>query len=298
MAIVYRIAGLGRLPLGTPYPGVVSFLVNTMRCLPPATPLLVDYSGVGRGIYDTLVDAGLSPVGVTITGGVYAMWHNCNTVTVPKSTLVSKLVAIAHSGELQIHERLKDWPALRRKMENFRPELTRSGRALTFNAAPGSHDDLLIAAALEAWYLQRSGRPGEDIFEYYRRAAGAGGERHCVAADIGQAADPTAVCFMTRVELAHVDDAPGPGFRPAGALAEAVAFNPALDRGPTKAASDNRSAERRRLDEILAGRPIATNDVPRRPRNPHQPGSVEHAKWEEQQQLASMAVDAIFGDQT
>ena len=223
MTAIYRIAGLGRLPLHTQYPSIVAALVQIMSRLPRFTPLVIDYSGIGRAIYDLLVDAGLQPVGVTITGGIDTNWIDANSVTVPKSTLVSKLVSIAHSGQLQVHEALPDWPALRREMENFRPELTRSGRGLTYNSVAGTHDDLLIAAALGAWYLQGPGRPGEGIFEYYRRAARAGGDdRHVVAADLGQSNDPSAICFMTRVEIADAGDAVAPGFRPAGAEATSL----------------------------------------------------------------------------
>jgi hypothetical protein len=42
-------------------------------------------------------------------------------VTVPKATLVSKLVALVHSGNLSVHASLKDWPALKHEMEIFRP---------------------------------------------------------------------------------------------------------------------------------------------------------------------------------
>lgn len=217
MAAIYRIAGLGRLPLGTPYPGVVAALTQIMARMPPHTPLLIDASGVGRAIVDMMVDAGLQPCAITITGGNDVLWHHANSVSVPKLTLVSKLVSLVHAGVLHVHQDLADWGALRRELENYRGEVTRSGRGLTYNAAPGAHDDLLIAAALAAWYLQGAGRPGEGIFEYYRQMAGAGGEeRHCVAADLGQSNDPSAICFMTRVSVPDIGDAPAPGFRPAG----------------------------------------------------------------------------------
>jgi hypothetical protein len=217
MAAIYRIAGLGRLPLGTPYPGVVAALTRIMARMPPHTPLLLDYGGIGRAVYDMIVDAGLSPVAITIGSGNDVLWHNANTVTVAKLTLISKLVALAHGGQLQVHQDLADWGALRREMENYRGEVTRSGRGLTFNASGGAHDDLLIAAALAAWYLQGAGRPGENVFEYYRNLAGAGGdERHVVAADLGQSNDPSAICYMVRVPVSDVGNVAAPGFLPAG----------------------------------------------------------------------------------
>jgi hypothetical protein len=66
---IFRIGYLGRLPLKTPYPAVVKRIRYIMDRLPRSTSLVVDYSGVGKGIYDDLVDDGLNPLGVTITGG-------------------------------------------------------------------------------------------------------------------------------------------------------------------------------------------------------------------------------------
>jgi hypothetical protein len=154
----YRIGLLQRLPLHTPYPAVTAAIVAIMQRMPRGTTLVVDRTGAA-GPYDELVAAGLSPVGVTMTGGEEINWSGCNIVTVPKSTLVSKLISLAHSGNLRVHGKLSDWPVLRRELQNFRPERTPSGRE-TWNAAPGQHDDLLIATALCGWYLQGQGSRG------------------------------------------------------------------------------------------------------------------------------------------
>jgi hypothetical protein len=69
MTALYRIGHLERLPLKTPYPAQIERVRYIMRHLPRETNLVVDFTGVGRGIYDMLVDAGLSPIGVTIHSG-------------------------------------------------------------------------------------------------------------------------------------------------------------------------------------------------------------------------------------
>jgi hypothetical protein len=115
--------------------------------------LLIDNTRVGRGVYDMLRHEGENPIGVTITGGDWVHWESDHRrVTVPKATLVSKLVALVHSGNLAVHGSLKDWPALKHEMEIFRPEVTPGGRE-TWNAARSGHDDLLTAAALCAWRI-------------------------------------------------------------------------------------------------------------------------------------------------
>ena len=136
MSTVYRIGHLERLTLKTPYPAQIERIRFIMGRLPRETSLVVDFTGVGRGIYDMLVDAGLSPIGVTIHSG-FEVHSNGNVFSVPKSTIVSTLVARLHSGELVVHKDLKHWPVLRRELLNFRPEITRTGQE-TWNARSGS----------------------------------------------------------------------------------------------------------------------------------------------------------------
>jgi hypothetical protein len=149
-----------------------------------------------------LVEAGLSPTGVTLSSGFNVNWSG-DTVTVPKSTLVSKLVARLHAGELFVHESLKDWPVLRRELLNFRPEVTHAGQE-TWNARSGEHDDLVLALGLAVWYLS-GGRPFSGLLQYYRREAGdLSGVQWAVGVDLGQSQDPTAIAVLSKI------DAPSP----------------------------------------------------------------------------------------
>jgi hypothetical protein len=81
---------------------------------------------------------------------------------------------------------------LRRELQNFRPEITPSGRE-TWNAASGSHDDLIIATALCSWYLQ-GGMSGWGAPSPFLAAVAAGlgaraaemiTETFCVGVDLG-----------------------------------------------------------------------------------------------------------------
>jgi hypothetical protein len=71
---------------------------------------------------------------------------------------------------------------------------------LTFNARSGRHDDLLLAAAMAAWYFH-AGRPNQGVYDYAALAGHVGGEKHVIAVDLGQSNDPTAICVMSRVKL-------------------------------------------------------------------------------------------------
>src|SRR5215469_190853 len=110
MRSIFRISWLERIPLRTPYPAVVARVGAILGHLPRGTELVIDYSGVGRGIFDMFQFAGITPVAV------------------PKSTLVSRLVALTYSGELVVHKSLVDWPVLRRELLNFRTEVTPAGQ--------------------------------------------------------------------------------------------------------------------------------------------------------------------------
>src|SRR5262249_20116689 len=147
---IYRVHHIERLPLRTPYPAQVARVQYLKNRLPRDATLVIDDGG-SRGVGDMFVDAGLDPVRVSITSGIDTHWKD-RRVTVPKSTLVSMLVAQLHSGELAVHESLKDWPVLRRELLNFRPETTHTGFE-TWNARSGEHDNCVLSLAMAVWYL-------------------------------------------------------------------------------------------------------------------------------------------------
>ena len=183
----------------SPYPAVVEAIRRIIINLPRGADLIVDFTGVGRGIFDMLVDHGLNPIGVTMTGG-FEVHRTGTIVTVPKSTLVSKLVAKVHAGELTVHKDLSDWPALKRELLNFRSGVTPAGQE-TWNARSGEHDDLVIATALCVWGLGDDAVPYGGLLRYYAMEAGQlGTERFAVGVDLGQSVDPTAICVMSRID--------------------------------------------------------------------------------------------------
>jgi len=141
---------------------------------------------------------------VTITGGDKVAQEG-RRFSVPKATLVSKLVQLTHSGNLTVHGSLKEWPALKHELEIFRPEITPSGRE-AWSAAGTGHDDLLTATALCSWYIQHDDMNSWGAYELARQRAIAAGfrdtqpEEFVCGVDIGQSNDPTAICVMSRVD--------------------------------------------------------------------------------------------------
>jgi hypothetical protein len=68
MTEVYRVGYLERLPLGTPYPGIVAYIGRLLGKLPGAE-LVIDFTGVGRPVFDMFRFSGITPTGVLITSG-------------------------------------------------------------------------------------------------------------------------------------------------------------------------------------------------------------------------------------
>lgn len=158
----YHVRHLQRWPLGTPYPQItqaVAALLGQLRPLaPPEVPplLVVDQTGVGRPIVDLFRAAGLTPLAVTITGGLAAVltpegeWH------VPKRDLVGAVQLLLQTRRLAWARTLPDETILAAELGNFRVTISPSGRD-TYGAGPaeqwreGAHDDLVLAVALACW---------------------------------------------------------------------------------------------------------------------------------------------------
>jgi len=207
---IYRVHVIERLPLRLPYPAQVARVQYLKSRLPREAALVIDDGG-SRGVGDMFVDAGLDPVRVSIVHGLDVHWND-RRVSVPKATLVSMLVARLHSGELFVHESLKDWPVLRRELLNFRPETTRTG-VETWNARSGEHDDCVLSLAMAIWYLGNP-EPHSGLLRYYALEAGlAGGSQWVLSMDIGQSVDPSAITIVEKIEQPGMADVRDENFR-------------------------------------------------------------------------------------
>jgi len=205
-AAIFQVGHLERVPLGTPYPGIVAHVGRLLDRLPAGTELVIDHTGVGRPIFDMFTYAGISPVGVSITAGT-AETRDGAICCVPKLTLVSRLQALLHEGRLKIQKELPEAETLARELQEFRVEFTAAGH-LTFNARSGKHDDLVLALAIAIWRAYGGGMASYGSFELMRqRAVGSAANepRYFIGVDLGQSRDHTAIAVVRRV-----DPAPAP----------------------------------------------------------------------------------------
>lgn len=198
---IFQCGYLQRLPLGTPYPAIIGHVAQLLPRLPPGTELVIDYTGVGRPVFDMFLSVGLSPIGVLITGG-HAEAQEGSVYSVPKIVLISRLQALLHESRLKIHRDLADAPILVRELQDFRGDFTSTG-AMTFASRVGKHDDLVLALAIATWRAYRPMMHGWGVNELTRRLAG-GVEppRTTVGVDLGQSRDFTAIAVVRRVPAA------------------------------------------------------------------------------------------------
>jgi hypothetical protein len=121
---------------------------------------------------------------------------------VPKLTLVSRLQALLHQGQLKILRELAEAETLVRELQDFRVEYTAAGH-LTFNARSGKHDDLVLALAIAVWRAHGGGMTSWGLYELTRQQAlgtKASEPRYYVGVDLGQSRDPTAIAVVRRVD--------------------------------------------------------------------------------------------------
>jgi hypothetical protein len=197
---IFQVGHLERVPLGTPYPDIVSHVGRLMTKLPGDPELVIDFTGVGRPIFDMFNYSGIFPIGVVITAG-NSETRDGMTRSVPKLTLVSRLQALLQEGRLKILRELNEAETLVRELQDFRYEYTAAGH-LTFNARCGKHDDLVFALGLAVWRAHGGGQGSWEGFQTLLRVRdGTAGEpRYCVGVDLGQSRDPTAIAVVRRVE--------------------------------------------------------------------------------------------------
>ena len=133
--------------------------VRSILARPPLlghTELVIDRTGVGRAVYDLFVEAGLDPIGITITSGDNEHRESDRSGwRVSKLALVSRLQALLHAGELKIAKSLPEAPALAAELQDFRATISESGTA-QFGARSGRHDDLVLALACATWWAARN----------------------------------------------------------------------------------------------------------------------------------------------
>jgi hypothetical protein len=141
------------------YPALIERLKELAGRLPDPVYLVVDVTGVGRPILESIRRAKIeaSPIhAITITGGDSVI-HEGLEYKVPKRDLVSTVALFLQNETLKIAKGLKDAPTLERELRNFRAKVSISTAPDTYEAwRDGDHDDLVLAVAIGCWVGQKA----------------------------------------------------------------------------------------------------------------------------------------------
>lgn len=157
---VYAVRDLRRYDLGTPYQTIADD--TALRWSSPEVVLserhlVVDATGVGRPVTEMLVQHGLEPVMVIITGG-----HDVTVVKgpagleyrVPKRDLAMAMQLVLQAGRFKVAPALPHAATLKAEFQNFRVKLTKTGHDVYEAWREGDHDDLLLAIATGVWWAE------------------------------------------------------------------------------------------------------------------------------------------------
>jgi hypothetical protein len=152
MLPTFQVGHLERLPLRTPYPGVVHRVGELLgHPLFRGCSVVLDETGVGQAVRDLFEDQNIPVVAVAITAGIDEVEvERDRYFHVPKLQLVSRVQSLLHDGRLRIQQHLPETPVLLDELQNFQQHVTDAGR-WTFGARSGRHDDLVLALALAVW---------------------------------------------------------------------------------------------------------------------------------------------------
>jgi hypothetical protein len=156
----YVIRVLEEFPLGQSYPDQVDRVCKAL-----AHPKLrgarvgVDYTGVGRPVYDLLKKA-RPPVVLypMLTTGGHAVTFDEKTreYHVPKVEQVSLLQVLLQADLLNWHPSLPASARLADQLAKYRVKITRAKNE-TFGASGGANDDLVSAVATACWLGEQGG---------------------------------------------------------------------------------------------------------------------------------------------
>jgi hypothetical protein len=162
----YELGHLERYPLGTRYGAIVVATCDLLQRAPlsRATPIVIDFTGVGRAVENMYDGTGVRPIAITITGGDEVTRDGPRHLKVPKRDLVSTLDVLFQSERLKIASELEAAPLLVNELLNFRRKVDLKTAHDSYEAWRESvHDDLVLAVALACWYGEHQPRPGRMV---------------------------------------------------------------------------------------------------------------------------------------
>lgn len=155
---LHQLRHIQRFDLATTYPQIVSSLVEMVSKHPLSKKytIIADGTGVGRPVIDLLRKARLRVQPIIITGGHQVNYDDSGYWKVPKRELVSNLQVLLGNKRLQVAKTMADVDLLLSELLKFQMTINENAND-TYEGRQGSHDDLVLAVALAAWWSEYKG---------------------------------------------------------------------------------------------------------------------------------------------
>jgi len=134
--------------------------------------LAIDYTGVGRPVYDLVLDRGLAPViGISITGGDSVNWlDDRKRARVPKRDLVSLLQVYAQNNRLKVAQNLRYGPVLADELQSFKVKIDpRTAHDSYGSWREGEYDDFILSLAVALWAAENHNSQTHAVFRHVSR---------------------------------------------------------------------------------------------------------------------------------
>jgi hypothetical protein len=123
------------------------------------TKLVVDATGVGRPVVDMLKQRGLKPIAIAIHGGD-TVSADSGFLRVPKRDLVAAVQVMLQTERLKFASAIPALPQLIQELLAFRVKIDPTTAHDSYGSwREGTHDDLVLALAVAAWYGERPQAP-------------------------------------------------------------------------------------------------------------------------------------------
>lgn len=166
--VQYQLRYLDRFKRGMSYPDQIDRVVKIINRSPlrDNCTLIIDGTGVGRPVVDMFREARIPvPIkAITITGGnSVSEGETKNDYRVPKRDLVSALQVLLQSKRLKIAENVKHAETLVEELMNFKVSIGVSGHDSYEAWREGTHDDLVLSAAMACWYGEQGYSEGTTV---------------------------------------------------------------------------------------------------------------------------------------
>ena len=149
----YHVVHLERPPLETSYEAIVERVVQLYRQLEEngQAEIVVDYTGVGRPVFDMFRRGGIYPYGICITGGSQVT-RDGYIYNVPKRDLAGVLQVLYQQQRIKVSGKLDHARTLNNELLDFKVKIDAETGHDSYEHRSGKHDDLVLSVACAAWF--------------------------------------------------------------------------------------------------------------------------------------------------